>query len=72
MKIKFLGWIAPLAGKREMVVNLEKPVQLKEILPFSLQGKDNIIVIVNQEPGSETTVVKDTDYIALMPVISGG
>lgn len=70
-KIKFLGWISSLAGKREMDVQLDTPVQLKEILPFSLHER-NIIIIVNNEPGSEETVVKDTDQVALMPVISGG
>ncbi|MBU7018824.1 MAG: MoaD/ThiS family protein [Theionarchaea archaeon] len=71
MKVKFLGWIASLAGKREMDVMVEKPVQLKEILPFSLQGR-NVIVIVNNNPGSGETVVEDTDEIAVLPVISGG
>lgn len=72
MNVKFLGWIASLAGKREMEVTVETPVQLKEILPFSLQGKDNIIVIVNQKPATEDTEVKDTDQVTVMPVISGG
>jgi len=35
MKVKFLGWIASLAGKREMEVSLERPAQLRELLPFS-------------------------------------
>ncbi len=71
MKLKFLGWISSLAGKREMDVQLDIPVQLKEILPFSLHER-NIIVIVNNEPGSEETMVKDADQVVLMPVISGG
>ncbi|KYK37252.1 MAG: hypothetical protein AYK19_21840 [Theionarchaea archaeon DG-70-1] len=71
MKVKFLGWIASLAGRREMDVAVETPVQLKEILPFSLRER-NIIVIVNNKPGSEETVVKDNDHVTLMPVISGG
>ena len=71
MKVKFLGWIASLAGKREMVITVEEPIQLKEILPFSLQGR-NVIVIVNNNPGSGETVVENTDEIAVMPVISGG
>lgn len=71
MRIKFLGWIASLAGKREMDVTVETPVQLKEILPFSLRER-NIIVVVNNKPGSEETVVHNNDQIMLMPVISGG
>ena len=72
MKLKFLGWIAPLAGNREIDITLEKPVQLKDILPFSLEGRDNIIVIVNNKPGSGETIVENKDRVALMPVISGG
>ena len=72
MKMKFLGWIAALAGRREIEVKVGKPVRLKELLPFSLQGKDNIIVIVNNKPGSAETIVEDDDYVALMPIISGG
>jgi molybdopterin converting factor small subunit len=71
MNLKFLGWISSLAGKREMDLHLETPVQLKELLPFSLQGK-NIIVVINNRPGSEESIVHDTDYVALLPIISGG
>ncbi|MBU7013244.1 MAG: MoaD/ThiS family protein [Theionarchaea archaeon] len=71
MKVKFLGWISSLAGRREMQVDLDNPVKLGEILPFSLQGR-SIIIIVNNEPGSGETVVKNSDQVTLMPVISGG
>lgn len=71
MKLKFLGWISSLAGKREMDIDLEEPVQLKDILPFSLK-KRNIIIVINDEAGSEESMVKDTDRVALLPVISGG
>ena len=71
MRIKFLGWIASLAGKREMEVEIEAPVQLREILPFSLHER-NIIIIVNSRPGSEESVVNNEDSVTLMPVISGG
>lgn len=72
MKVKFLGWIASLAGKREMEVTVAEPVQLRDILPFSLQGKDNIIILINNKPGSEEMTVEDQDQVALMPIISGG
>ncbi len=72
MKVKFVGWTASLAGKREMEVKVTNSVQLREILPFSLQGRDNIIVVINNKSASAETVVKDTDTVALMPVISGG
>ncbi|MBU7011538.1 MAG: MoaD/ThiS family protein [Theionarchaea archaeon] len=72
MKVKFLGWIASLAGKREMEVSLERPAQLRELLPFSLQGRDNIIILVNNNPGSEEVTVENQDHVVLMPVISGG
>lgn len=71
MKIKFLGWISSLAGTREMDLQVDSPVQLKEILPFSLHER-NIIVVVNNESASEETVVNDCDKVVLMPVISGG
>jgi len=72
MNLKFIGWISSLAGTREMDITLETPEQLKNILPFSLQGKENIIIIINNEPGSATTVVSNEDQVLLMPVISGG
>ena len=71
MKIKFVGWISSLAGTREMDVRVDSPVQLKEILPFSLHER-NIIVVVNNESRSEETFVNDCDQVVLMPVISGG
>jgi sulfur carrier protein ThiS len=71
MNLKFLGWISLLAGKREMQVDLDSPTRLRDILPFSLQGR-SVIIIVNNEPGSGETIVRNTDQVTLMPVISGG
>lgn len=71
MNVKFLGWISSLAGRREMQVDLDSPVKLRDILPFSLQGR-SVIIIVNNEPGSGETIVRNTDQVTLMPVISGG
>jgi molybdopterin converting factor small subunit len=71
MNIKFLGWISSLAGTREMNIALKEPVKLKEILPFSLEGR-NVIIIINNRPGSDETMVKKGDKVALFPVISGG
>jgi molybdopterin converting factor small subunit len=71
MKVKFLGWISSLAGKREMDIDIDESVQLKDILPFSLQEK-NVIVVINDKAGSEESTVKDTDRVVLLPVISGG
>ncbi|MBU6997491.1 MAG: MoaD/ThiS family protein [Theionarchaea archaeon] len=71
MNVKFLGWISSLAGRREMQVDIDNPAKLGDILPFSLQGR-SIIIIVNNEPGSGETMVKNTDQVTLMPVISGG
>lgn len=71
MNLKFLGWISTLAGKREMQVDLDSPARLRDILPFSLQGR-SVIIIVNNEPGSGETIVRNTDQVTLMPVISGG
>jgi sulfur carrier protein ThiS len=71
MNVKFLGWISSLAGKREMQVDLDSPARLRDILPFSLQGR-SVIIIVNNEPGSGETIVRNTDQVTLMPVISGG
>lgn len=71
MNVKFLGWIASLAGRREMEVELEGPVQLRDILPFSLQGR-NVIVVVNNKAATGETLVEDRDEVVVMPVISGG
>jgi molybdopterin converting factor small subunit len=71
MNVKFLGWISSLAGTREMNIASKEPVKLKEILPFSLEGR-NVIIIINNKPGSAETMVKEGDKVALFPVISGG
>lgn len=72
MNIKCIGWISSLAGNREMNIPVENPNQLKNILPFSLEGKDSIIIIVNDQPGSPESVVSNEDHVVLLPVISGG
>jgi molybdopterin converting factor small subunit len=55
-----------------MDISLETPDQLKNILPSSLLEKENIIIIVNDEPATPKTLVSDRDQVILMPIISGG
>jgi molybdopterin converting factor small subunit len=70
-ELKFLGYLADIAGARAKEINLGKPVALREILPASFPEK-NIIILINQKAGSLDSLIRNEDRVALMPVLSGG
>lgn len=70
-ELKFLGYLADIAGAREKEVNLEKPLPLREILPPAFPEK-NIIILINQKSATLDSVIRNEDRISLMPILSGG
>ena len=70
-ELKFLGYLADIAGARAKDINLGKPVALRELLPASFPEK-NIIILINQKAGSLDSLIRNEDRVALMPVLSGG
>ena len=71
MEIKFIGYIAEKMGTREMKVSLTQPVKLKDIVEVEL-SKDRAIVLINQNRGTLDSLIKNSDKVMIMPVVSGG
>ena len=70
-ELKFFGYLADIAGARAKVMNLEKPVALREILPASFP-ETNIIILINQKVGHLDSLIRNEACVALMPILSGG
>jgi molybdopterin converting factor small subunit len=70
-EIKFFGYLVDIVGSRAKEVRLERPVALRVILPSSFP-EENIIILINQKPGTVDSLIKDEDAVVLMPVLSGG
>jgi hypothetical protein len=70
-ELKFLGYLAKIAGAREKIFVLEKPVPLREILPSPFPEKD-IIILIDKRVGDLDSVIEDKNSVTLMPVLSGG
>ena len=70
-EIKFFGYLVEIVGTRAKEVRLEKPVALRGILPSSFP-EANIIILINQKPGTLDSLIRDEDAVVLMPVLSGG
>ncbi|MDO9124450.1 MAG: hypothetical protein Q7V12_08505 [Deltaproteobacteria bacterium] len=70
-ELKFFGYLADLVGTRKKEVNLEKPIPLREMLPFPFPEM-NIIILINEKVGSLDSSIKNEDSVVLMPILSGG
>jgi len=70
-ELKFFGYLSDIVGHRKIDVNLEKPLRLREMLPSSFP-ETNIIILINEKAGSLDSLIKNEDFVVLMPVLSGG
>jgi molybdopterin converting factor small subunit len=70
-ELKFLGFLADIAGARTKEVNLERPVPLREMVPSTFP-ETNIIILINQKVGDLDSPIRDEDLVTFMPMLSGG
>ncbi len=70
-ELRFLGFLADVAGVRVKHLVLEKPTPLREILPPSFPDK-NIIILIDQKMGNLDTLIEEENLVLLMPILSGG
>jgi molybdopterin synthase catalytic subunit len=81
VKVRLFASLKDLSGCPELDLELDRPIPLKEFWS-RLQPKiprimdwvkeKRILIAVNQEMGTEETVIRDGDEIGLMPPFSGG
>ncbi len=69
--LKFLGYLAEVAGGRTREIFLEEPKKLREMLPASFPG-ENIIILIDDHVGTLESTIQDGSSVLLMPVLSGG
>ena len=73
VKIKYIGYLAELAGSREEEVKVNGRIKVKYLLERRIKkGLEELVILVNGLPGSLDTLVDDNDVISVLPVISGG
>lgn len=81
VKVKFFAILKNLAGKEDAQFDIGSGVRLKELLGMigrefpklgeMIQSK-RVLVSVNQEVGSDDTIVKDGDEVGILPPFAGG
>jgi len=69
--LKFLGYLAEIAGTRERNLVLDKPTPLRGILPPSFP-EENIVILIDERAGSLDSVIENESSVILMPMLSGG
>ena len=69
--MKFLGYLAEVAGGRTREISLKGPKRLRELLPASFP-EENIIILIDGNVGTPENVIQDGSSVVLMPVLSGG
>ncbi|RLE63783.1 MAG: hypothetical protein DRJ38_06760 [Thermoprotei archaeon] len=73
VKIKYIGYLAELAGRREEEFKINGKVKVKKLIEQRIKkGLEELVILVNGLPGSLETLVDDDDIVSILPVISGG
>ncbi len=70
-EIRFFGYLSDLVGARIKELSLDRPVMLRSLVPPAF-SETNIIILINQRPGSLDSEITDKDSVVFMPVLSGG
>ncbi|MGA2464364.1 MAG: hypothetical protein ABSH06_08440 [Thermodesulfobacteriota bacterium] len=70
-ELKFLGYLAEIAGAREKILVLDKPMLLRKVLPSSFPEK-NVIILIDKRVGNLDSVIENESSVILMPMLSGG
>ena len=70
-QLKFLGYLAEVAGGRTREVTLKEPTRLREMLP-QLFPEENIIILIDDKVGTLESVIQNGSSIVFMPILSGG
>ena len=69
--LKFLGYLAEIAGTREKKLVLDKPMPLRRVLPPSFP-EENVIVLIDKRVGNLDSVIENESSVIIMPMLSGG
>jgi molybdopterin converting factor small subunit len=70
-ELKFLGYLAEIAGAREKILVLDKPTLLRKVLPSSFPER-NVIILIDKRVGNLDSVIENESSVILMPMLSGG
>jgi len=70
-QLKFLGYLAEVAGGRTREVTLKEPTRLREMLP-QLFPEENIIILIDDKVGTLESVIQNGSSVVFMPILSGG
>ncbi len=70
-ELKFLGYLAEIAGAREKILVLDKPMPLRRVLPPSFP-ETNVIILIDKRVGNLDSVIENESSVILMPMLSGG
>ncbi len=70
-ELRFFGYLSDLVGTRIKELRLERPVMLRSLVPPAFP-QTNIIILINQRPGSLDREITDKDSVVFMPILSGG
>jgi molybdopterin converting factor small subunit len=70
-ELKFLGYLAEVAGTRTKRLVLDKPTPLRSVLPSSFP-EENVIILIDEKVGSFDSFIENGNSIVIMPILSGG
>ncbi|MEO3992753.1 MAG: MoaD/ThiS family protein [Desulfurococcaceae archaeon TW002] len=75
VKLKLHGVFAHLVGINEVYVEVREPTPVNELLKKLIPRYEEFktkIILVNDKPSGEETLVSGDDEIKVLPVLSGG
>jgi len=72
VKIRALGYIAEVLGSRELTLNIDKKVKVRELIKLPKDVESRVIILINGKPATLDSEVYNKDQILIVPMISGG
>ena len=74
VRIKYVSYLADIAGISEDEIEIKNPTPIKDLLkikPEELAGEP-IVILRNQRTATLDTMVENDDQVVLLPAIDGG
>jgi sulfur carrier protein ThiS len=69
--LKPIGFLADLIHEQELIVQIQHPIKLRELISAQLP-EEKIIILINQKKGTLDSYVNNEDNVLILPIISGG
>jgi sulfur carrier protein ThiS len=70
--IRLVGYLKQMAGFRQRDFQITKPTTVRDLVSFKNYPDERIIVLINEIGATLDSELKESDFVKILPVASGG